>query len=339
MNEITLYKRLLEGAIIGSFNYADKLATLYADMITNQTIFEKDYAFIFEKIISAYGDILEEHEEETLIKTLKEWDVHQITSQLKSLEEIYSSYFLDEISERRRKIEIIYHEVYERIRSIGFDLTEITNIKKAESFGDIELAGKVWKKIVENENEASWELYENTYPSVVHFLKNNNGDVTESDDIWSLVFLKFREKLNRFPQEEGYYQWRGTKKNQEEQASVITFFIMVCQRRWIDRLRKLNRTDNNLDKEIIGDAQTFEEHLMEEVEETGREYLKDKVKKAIVHLKAICQEIITGKWFGGEFGERINSKELALAIGYSEGYINNQHPKCLSDLKSILQKQ
>jgi DNA-directed RNA polymerase specialized sigma24 family protein len=337
MNEQTLYKGLLEGAIIGSVNYADKLATLYAKMINNSEVSKKNYHYIYEKIILAYGDILEENEEEELRLILEKWDAELIVRKLKTIEESYSAYFLEVISEGREKIEIIYQEVTSRIGTVSFDLTEVKNIKKAESLQDIDLAGKVWKKIVENDNFAAWELYENTYSSVVHYVKNNNGNNEESDDIWNTAFLEFREKLNKLTNQDGYYKWQGTKKNQEDKANLMTFFILICQRRWLDKLRQLNRISQkqgDILKEFYQEADTDTVG-----EYNNQEYLKDRIKKAVVILKGICQEIINGKWFGGEFGERISSKELALAIGYSKGYINNQHPKCLDDLKIILQNQ
>ena len=336
MNEQTLYKSLLEGAIIGRLNYADKSATHYAKMIHNTEVSGKNYDYIYEKIILVYGDILEGKEEEELRLILEKWDIALIVTKLKIIEEMYSQYFLESISEGREKIEIIYQEVTNRIGAISFDLTEMTEIKKAESLRDVDLAGKVWKKIVAYENLATWELHENTYSSVAHYVKNNNGNDDESHDIWYAAFLEFREKLNKSTHEDGYYQWQGTKKNQESKASIMTFLILICQRRWLDRLRKSKKINNMQDSDLDKLYQNTDSHISEEYD--SREYLKDRIKKAIVSLKAICQEIINGKWFGGEFGERISSKELSLAVGYSEGYINNQHPKCMDDLKNILQK-
>jgi hypothetical protein len=336
MNEQTLYKSLLEGAIIGKINYADRLATLYANMIKKHEISPKNHTHIFERVILFYGDMLEQEEEEELRLGLTAWNIEVIITKLKVIEEIYSSYFLELISEGREKIEIIYQEVNERIGNACFDLTNVTEIKKAESLKDIELAGEAWKKIVKNENIATLKLYEKTHHSIQHYVFEKYGSKTESDDIWYSSFLEFRKKLNKGIQEEGYYRWEGTKQNHDERASITSFFIMICQRRWLSKIEKIMKNNNSSDKEVNIDEQEFDRYLAGE--EDSQELLKYKMVKAISKLKTICQEIINGKWFGGEFGERISSKELALKIGYSEGYINNQHPKCLDDLKAVLQQ-
>lgn len=332
MTEQTLYTRLLKGAIIGTLPYADSLAESYANMIENGKINYENKPNIFSELILYYGDMLEEEEERDLSDLLKSANKQALTERLNNLERDYREYFLELISERREKVEIVYQDITQR-EKITIEDEEIISIKKAESLTDASSAGSVLKKIVRNENEAIMHLYQETFAKINHHISLNSGTRDDAGDIWSKSSIEFRKKLDKIPKEKGYYEWRPAKNKFLNNASIYTFYIGICIRRWLDELRKRKIEINPKNSDLLIE-------LSKENSETEdfyeKEHLKFRIRAAIKKLDKTCQKIINGRWFGGPFGEGLSSKELALETGLSEGYINNKHKSCLEQLREIL---
>lgn len=331
MNEQTLYLNLLKGAIIGNLPYANYLATSYANLIKHGKIVNETKANIYPELIFYYGDMMDSKEENELEELLQNPDSQPLYKRLMLVESQYEDYFIEMISERRKTVERIYEDVTNR-SNITISDDEILAIKRAESLKKAFDVGLVWKKIQRNENEAIKNLYAQTFQKVNHHILQNSGDEEDSLDIWSNVQAEFKRKLTKLPEEKGYFQWRPVANNLIEKASIITFFIKICTMRWLDVLRK-KKNENEHQKNILN------EYLQDECEsydDDGNDFLKNRIRIAIEQLRIPCQKIVTGKWFGGEFGEGLTSRELSPLINYSPGTIDNLHGGCLDDLRKLL---
>ncbi len=332
MNDLTLYTKLLKGANIGSLSFANSLATTYSKMIENGDILPQNRLNIYGELIGFYGTMMEESEEKDLENLLQNADNQKTVSHLKLLDANYTDYFLELISERRERIEIIYEDVSKRIKIAMID-DEITEIKKAESLSDFTLAGEIWKKIAKNENIAIQELKHETQKSLVNYMAKNSGNEEDAKDIWAEAQSEFRKILGKLPHESGFYQWQSSNDKDEKTASIKTFFFRICKMRWLDELRRLKRIDNKQGNIIKRYYEPIEEDSLNEKHE--KEYISRQVRFAITKLQAKCQKIIIPKWFGGKNGEVLSSKELSSAIGYAVGTIDNNYKNCLQELKTI----
>ena len=332
MTEQILYTGLLKGAIIGNLTYANALAEIYATQISSGKLTQPSIPTIKSSIIEHYGVLMDQEEEDSFEELLLNPDRQMIINYLISLEKGYQEYFLDIISERRAKVEIVYQDVTERTQ-LNIKDDEVIAIKIAESNQDYLSAWKVCKQIKYNEIKSIDEFYLQTNDKVNHIVENNSGNEEQSAEIWVNTFTEFRKKLMKIPSQKGYYEWRPIDKGKQKKATIHTFFIGMCYLRWLDFLRKKKITI--VQKPDFVDYENLESH-----DEINDFYEKDNVKfiikNALEKLLSPCKEIIKSKWFGGAFGDGLSSKESSKEINLSVGYINTNHKQCLDQLREIL---
>ena len=332
MTEQALYTGLLKGSNIGSLPFADFLATTYSDMIERGILL--NFTNIFSNLIYYYGDMMEEADEQEIENILQSSDKQIVFQKLKALEKDYSEYFLDLISERRGNVERIYQDITQRTNKVMTD-DEIVAIKKAESMADVSEAGRIWKAIVKKENLAIHFLHQNTFGQIKHYILQNNGNEDDANDNWIKTQLELNKKLKKAPNAEGYYEWRPTTTIFTESTSIQTFFYKISKMRWLDILRSRKREEQVYQDALISEdyeALSIEDYEKREANDT----LRLKLETAIAQLGNRCPEILMGKWFGGQFGDGLTSKELAQQINISSGTIDNRHKGCLDDLRVIL---
>ena len=332
MTEQILYTGLLKGAIVGNLTYANALAEIYATQISNGKLTQQSIPTIKSSIIEHYGVLMDQEEENSFEKLLFNPDKQMIINYLISLEKGYQEYFLDIISERRAKVEIVYQDVTERTQ-LNIKDDEVIAIKIAESNQDYCSAWKVCKQIKHNEIKSIDEFYFQTNDKVNHIVENNSGNEEQSAEIWINTFNEFRKKLMKIPTQKGYYEWRPIDRGKQKKATVYTFFIGMCYLRWLDFLRRKKIS-------IVQKPDFIDDEYLQSHDEINDFYEKDDVKfiikNAIEKLLSPCKEIIKSKWFGGAFGEGLSTKESSKEINLSVGYINTVHQKCLDQLREIL---
>lgn len=332
MTEQILYTGLLKGAIIGNLTYANALAEIYATQISSGKLTQPSIPTIKSSIIEHYGVLMDQEEEDSFEELLLNPDKQMIINYLTSLERGYQEYFLDIISERRAKVEIVYQDVTERTQ-LNIKDDEVIAIKIAESNQDYFSAWKVCKQIKYNEIKSIDEFYLQTNEKVNHIVENNSGNEEQSADIWINTFNEFRKKLMKIPTQKGYYEWRPFDKGKHKKATIYTFFIGMCYSRWKDFLRK--KKIIIVQKPDFADYENLESH--DEINDFyEKEDVKFNIKNALEKLLSPCKEIIKSRWFGGAFGDGLSSKESSKEINLSVGYINTNHKQCLDQLREIL---
>jgi RNA polymerase sigma factor (sigma-70 family) len=309
------------------------LAEIYAKQISNTSIDESKIPNIELHILEKYDVLLDEEEEKEFGNLLKSLDSQKISNFLFNLELMYREYFLEQVSERRASVEIVYQDVTERTK-LKIEDEEITDIKKAESQNDYLLAWKVCKQIKYHETKSINQLYAETNQAVNHYVVNHSGNEEDSEETWCISFNEFRRKLMKKPKESGFYEWRPVELEKQKPAKVSTYFIGICFRRWLDELRRrkyimvkeppiFEPIDLNFSEDGIND---FYE----------RQDLRYRLKIAIHQLSATCQKIIEGRWFGGSFGDGLETKELSKEINLAVGSINNKYTRCFDQLREIM---
>ncbi len=342
MTEEILYTSLLKGAIIGDLPYANYMAYGYAKQIKNNQLLGQNIQTIYNKLIINYGNLLEEKEEEDLELLLQSSDKQPIIDYLLYLEEIYNPYFLRLISKRCHEVQLVYDNITSRIKSWHFEDKEIKDLKTAESSGDFDLAGSIYKKIESNNNSAIIELHEKTEHPVEHYIKSRNGTKEDSDATWSTAFSSFSKRLKIIPHKPiivGFYEWRPIDTDKQQKATIFTYFIEICHHKWIDEVRRRTRIARR-EVEGLSDNYPILGGSIDEINDFyDFEDLKFRLRRAIDRLGDTCKKIINSKYFGGKFGDGQTSKETAQEIGIVAGTIDNKHPKCLEELRRLMKLQ
>lgn len=340
MNEQLLYTGLLKGSIIGTLTFANYFASNFAKKIEVGEASPKNKTDIIPPLLELYGDILEDREEKELELLLQSSDNELIKKELRKLENRYLIHFLYLLSERRKKVEIVYQDVTNRVNIVINDLI-ITDIKRVESLNNenlntIELVVVLLKKIENEESQSITHLYKETYDSVVRHVENRGGDKDNATDIWLTASSEFKRKLDKFPIEKGYYTWEGSKDKKDNKASIKSFFILICMKRWLDNLRSSNVQNRNQENAEDNFYASFDNDELNSFYE--KEGLKVKIRTAISKLDDLGRTIITGRFFNPNYDDVLTSKELAQETGYSVGTINNNYQSCLAKLREILKE-
>jgi RNA polymerase sigma factor (sigma-70 family) len=342
MTEEILYTSLLKGAIIGDLPYANYTAYGYAKQIKNGQLLVQNIPTIYNKLILIYGNLLEKEEENDLEVLLQSPEKQRIIDYLLYLEEIYNPYFLRLISNRCHEVQLVYDNIASRIKSWHFEDKEIKDLKTAESNGDFDLAGNVYKKMEANNNLAIIELHKKTENPVYHYVISRNGTKDDSNTTWSVAFSAFSKRLKIIPYKPiivGFYEWRPVDTDKHQKATIFTYFIEICHHKWIDEIRRRTRIDG---RELKG-LSDYDQSLGGCIDEINDFYeledLKFRLKRAIEKLGGTCKKIINSKYFGGKFGDGQTSKETAKEIDRTVGTIDNKHPKCLEELRTLMTLQ
>lgn len=336
MEEKNLYTSLLKGAMVGNLRYADNLATRVADLIEKTNTPGKNIAAFTSDLIYYYGDMLEEDEEQALESAAILEGNPALPDLLRSLEVKYARYFLEMLSRRREKVETVYNDVTAR-SNVLIDDEDIHDIKKCESLGEAEHAGNIFKNMLRREKNATIELYRKSIHQLEHHVLKNSGEKDEAPELWSVAQCEFRRKLDKKPAETGYYQWRPADDGSFVKTSIFTYFMSICRYRWFDFLRKKATERRHRTELYEGSKSDYENQAFYVPGEESE--LRDSIFEAIEELGKPCREVVTGKWFGGDYGDGLTSKELAVRIGYSPGSIDNLHPGCLKKLRLILNQK
>ena len=318
---------------MGNLRYADNLATRVADLIEKANPPGANIAAFTSDLIYYYGDMLEEHEEQALESAAILEGNPALPDLLRALEAKYAGYFLEMLSGRREKVETVYNDVTAR-SNVLIDDEDIHSIKRCESLGEAEDAGNIFKKILRHEKDATIELYRKSIHQVESHVVKNSGEKDEAPELWSVAQCEFRRKLDKKPADKGYYQWRPADAGVFVKTSIFTYFMSICHYRWLDFLRK-KATEHRHQKKMYEELKS--DYHDQAVYVPGEESdLRSSIVEAIEQLSKPCREVVTGKWFGGDYGDGLSSKELAVRIGYSPGSIDNLHPGCLKKLRLIL---
>lgn len=334
MDEKLVYTGLLKGANIGNVEYSDLYAETASIFLKSGNFNVEKIDEIHTKIITKYGVILEEDEEKSFYQIIKARDLKGIIEFLENLEKTYRLYFIELISERRKKVERIFEEINQRTKIYLKD-DEITDIKKAESHENFFKIVEVYRYIQLLEVKNINLLYKETYNSVYHHIQNNMGDNSDADETWIIAQTEFNNKLRKEPGISGYYEWRPIKVENSDKASLKTYFVKICKMRWLDELRRRKvRASTSIEEFGFG---TFSQDSINDFYE--KLDLKYKMKSAINKLDKTCKAIIEGKYFGGEFEDGMENNDLAKEINLSVGHIKNMHKNCLEELGELYRKE
>lgn len=180
----------------------------------------------------------------------------------------------------------------------------------------IEAQSAVDKKLLNGllnaEHKVVREVYDLALPSVIHWVKENNGTETDARDIFQEALIALLQKL-----EKGDFKLSCTLKS---------FLRIICRNLWLTRLRnrgKIQGTPMN-DVENI----QLDDDLEKRIEQSERSQL---FYQHFDTLGENCRKIL--QWFF----DKVPLKTIAERLGSSEGYIKKRKFICKEKLIKAVQ--
>ena len=172
--------------------------------------------------------------------------------------------------------------------------------------------------LMQNSGEVVKEIYDRFSGKVKHYIMQNSGSEDDAADIFQEALIDI------------YQQARN--KNLQLTCPFEAFLLLVCKRKWLNKLKKTGSNRVTSDPEELSnigeDVFALAEQLQQQDERAGL------FMAMFEKLGEKCREII--KWcLSGKPQE-----EVAGALGVTYGYLRKKKSECMADLiKSIRSHQ
>ncbi|MEM9820528.1 MAG: sigma-70 family RNA polymerase sigma factor [Bacteroidota bacterium] len=157
-------------------------------------------------------------------------------------------------------------------------------------------------------------LYQRMYTLVKRFVLNNNGAVSDVDDIFQDGLVAFY-KLAR----------RGKL---HAQINVEAYLYSICRNMWLKQLKKSSR-ESPISEEMK--AIPVEESIIRDLIDEERRNLLDKV---LEKLGSKCKKILLYFYY-----DRLSMKEVSQKMDYAnEQVAKNKKSACMKKLRTLIQE-
>ena len=167
-----------------------------------------------------------------------------------------------------------------------------------------------WRhSFITNREKTLTQLYAQTYPMVLHFVKQHNGTPEDAQDLLQETIILFYEKV--------------TQEELVLTASATTYLMAVCKNKWRQELEKRQRKAKTLPSEI---NQPWEEPTI------ASEQPNLDLGQFVAQLGKKCQEILISFYYFGH-----NMPQIAAQHAYRNVHTATvQKFKCLERLRQSL---
>jgi RNA polymerase sigma factor (sigma-70 family) len=165
--------------------------------------------------------------------------------------------------------------------------------------------------IINEDEEALKVLYKGHYPSILHFVKLNNGSEDDAKDVFQEALIIFYEKVKD-----------GTL---ELNCAVKTFVYSVCRRIWLKKLSEKKRFSDKL----IDPESFIEENDPALADENEKKF--SIMSESLGQIGEPCKTLIEDFYV-----RRMSMSEITEKFGYTNAdNAKTQKYKCLMRLKKI----
>lgn len=157
-------------------------------------------------------------------------------------------------------------------------------------------------------NESIMEyVYKQYYPMIVHFVRSNNGNESDAEDLYQEGLLVVFQKI----------------RNGENIQYLKTFVYSVCRLKWLDRLRHRKRRAEKL----------VDNHDFIEVNEYSLEQelvpYEELLQQALNELDEICRQLLLSFYF-----EKLSMEDIAARFGYNQANTaKSKKNKCMERIR------
>ncbi|MEN0045947.1 MAG: sigma-70 family RNA polymerase sigma factor [Bacteroidota bacterium] len=168
------------------------------------------------------------------------------------------------------------------------------------------------KGIVENDFTILQQIYDESLPEVIKYVKRNSGTTDDAKDVFQEGIMVIFKQIK---------EGRLTLT-----TSFHNFLFLVCKRIWLKKLTKKGKNEVPFEDEWeFSFEDTFEEEFL-----TSKKWKLFHQK--FQQLAEECQRVLK-MWFNKK-----SSKEIAQEMGYTEDYAKRKKYKCKMSLTELIKK-
>lgn len=168
------------------------------------------------------------------------------------------------------------------------------------------------KGIAENDYSVLQQIYQESLPEVVKYVKRNSGTVDDAKDVFQEGILAIYNKVKT--------------NNLELTTSFHSFLFMVCKRLWLKKIRKNSKMEVTSDDfSEYGIEDDYEAQL---IKTQKWRLFNQKFQELAEECRKVLQMLFDGR----------SGKEIANAMNYSEEYAKRKKYKCKKGLAELIKK-
>jgi RNA polymerase sigma factor (sigma-70 family) len=167
--------------------------------------------------------------------------------------------------------------------------------------------------LLKNDSKVLSKIYKNFSNKIVSFVKNNNGNSDDAQDIIQETLVTI------------YHQ--AKEKNLVLTCPFDAYFFLLCKRRWLNELKKRGNSRVTIVEEITSITEEQEKQVEEtEIFELQHQLFESKFKE----LGKKCQELLSATF-------KIKSmEEVAKFLGVNYGYARKSKSECMGKLTQLV---
>lgn len=176
------------------------------------------------------------------------------------------------------------------------------------------------KGIASGERRATTQVYQQHYPTVMHWLQSSGGDEADAADIFQEAMVVLFEKAG----------------NEDFRLScrIGTYLFAICKHLWYKKLEQRNRTPVTFPEELSEERATDATYLDDLKRHEEREVHFDQLDAAMAALGEPCSSLLNAFYHQNK-----SMQEIAALFGYTNpDNAKTQKYKCLNRLKKIFFK-
>jgi RNA polymerase sigma factor (sigma-70 family) len=168
-----------------------------------------------------------------------------------------------------------------------------------------------------NHNEAIRHLYRTQFSITTAYIKQNNGNEEDAEDIFQELILVFIELVKKD-------KFRG-------ESSISTFLYALTRNIWLNELKKRGRSKLR-DETFEKGKETINTDISHYI--ASRE-IKTQLAQLVESLGETCKKILLAFYF-----ENLAIREILKTLDYeNEQVVRNKKYKCLKQLEQMIAAQ
>ena len=171
---------------------------------------------------------------------------------------------------------------------------------------------KLLEGLLASDNQSITRVYDLALPTVIRWVKENNGSESDARDIFQEALIALFQKL-----ETGDFKLTCTLKS---------FLRIMCRNLWLTRLRNKGKFQGTSIDDI--EPVVLDDNMLERIEHSERQQL---FFKHFDNLGESCRKIL--QWFF----DKIPLKKIAEKLDTSENYIKKRKFICKEKLVKAIQ--
>lgn len=167
--------------------------------------------------------------------------------------------------------------------------------------------------LLKNDSKVLSKIYKNFSHKIVSFVKNNNGNSDDAQDIIQETLVTI------------YHQ--AKEKNLVLTCPFDAYFFLLCKRRWLNELKKRGNIRVTIVEEMTSVTEEHEKQVEEtEIFELRHQLFESKFKE----LGKKCQELLKAAF------KLKSMEEVAKFLGVSYGYARKSKSECMGKLTQLV---